>query len=1160
MQFHPGITGIVGPNGCGKSNLVDAIRWVMGELRGSVLRSERMVQVIFNGTKTRKPLGLAEVSLTIENNRSLLPTEYSEVTLTRRLYRDSQSEYLLNRNRCRLKDFVDLFTDTGLGADSYGIIELSMLNRVLTQDPIERRVLFEEAAGIAKYKMRVHTARRKLESVNENLERITDILTEVERNVRSLKRQYNQAKAYESLRSKMEDLETAILAYDRAQLLKQLNQLSEKMGILNRSLQENEAERAKTEVNIERLLTKINHSEEEIAVTRAEWEKYQAEAFKAENRLLLIDERERGASAERERNTEDIERGKQRITYLDERVGEHRSALRKMENDINGMSEGVDSAHQEFSGAEKDMHQMRLSFGQSDERVNRLRNEAAELEKEITVRRVKIAASEERKSSLTEESQRIRAKLGELKEMKRRALEDNYTAEAKLKEIEDEIDGIEHKTGALKTDLGNAERRKSEFQIRFEKLKSEQQFLQSLVEKRGGLPDGAAHLLDTRRKGILESVGNIISVKPEYTLAIETALGDMAGYLIAETFEDGVSAIESLRDGGGGRAAIVPLDTKLEFVPAEAILIEGVIGTADKLVECEPLFQKLVTLLLGSALVVETWEDALKANKSGGWKGIIVTLNGESIGAIGISGGRTEAKYPSVGRKKRLSEVAEALQNMTGQISEMGSEIGNISAELSRLEGELAEAVDRRSQISGEISRQTEKIISFKAEESALSNRSQSIEEESERIVRDQSSAEAQLIGLTGKLKSSQAQLAELESELNEKRKQLRGLTSLTERKREEFHRRQLKLTTRRGEQDKLKAEIALAQSRRTEIEDEIVRLKANIQDIDSRLGSMIEERGGLLTQIEECKRLRDEWLEKLRTLESVHLTIKEEHASLSVNLKEIASASENLKTELSAFEVQSAEIKSKIAAKEDVAFDQFGVSLEAVDLSDIEDRTRLEGELNKLKRKIASIGPVNLLALQEYDKEKERLSFLHLEHQDIIESKEGLLETITKTNAEARSRFRKVFAEVAEHFKLLIADLFDGGEGEISLGSDDPLEAEILIRANPAGKKLLSLNQLSGGEKAMTALALIFALYQVKPSPFCILDEVDAPLDDANVERFLKLLRRFTPETQFIIITHNKMTMEACNFLYGVTMEEEGLSKLVSVELSELPDELAQL
>ena len=1157
LQFHPGITGIVGPNGCGKSNLVDAIRWVMGELRGSVLRSERMVQIIFSGTKTRKPLGMAEVSLTFENNRSLLPTEYSEVTLTRRLYRDSQSEYLLNRNRCRLKDFIDLFMDTGLGADSYGIIELGMLNRVLTDDPLERRALFEEAAGIAKYKMRVHTARRKLESVNENLDRITDILTEVERNVRSLKRQYNQAKAYESLRGRIEELEAMILALDRTQLLEQLSQLNEKKGILNRSLGESEADRTKLEKNIEHLASKINRGEAEIADTRAEWEKYQSEAFKAENRLLLIDEKERGASGERERSIEDIERSRQRISFLDQRIGEHRSSLKELENDIAGISERVDAAHQGFSNAERDMRQLRISFGQADERVNRLRNEAADLEKEITARRVRITSLEERKKSLSEESLQIKSKLDELIEMKSQALENKYSAEANLKEVENEAGELEQKTGVLKTGLEKAEKRKSKLQIRFEQLKSEQQFLHSLIEKKGGLPDGVTHLLETRRKGIVESVGNIIGVKPEYTTAIETALGDMAGCLIAETFEDGVSAIESLREDAGGRATIVPLDSNLEFVPAEAVSIDGVIDTADKLVECEPLFQKLVTTLLGSALVVETWEDALKAHRAGEWKGIIVTLNGESVGAIGISGGTTEAKYPTVGRTKRLAEAAKALQDITGQIDGLETEIDSIAVELSDLEDKLTEAADRRNQSTGEISLFAEKIAAFIAEESALLNRSQNIEEECERIAREQSSAEAQLIGLIGRLKSSQAQLAELESGLGEKRTQLRELTTVTEREREEFHRRQLKLTSRRGEMDKLKSEIILAQSRRSEIEDEITRLEKNIENIDSRLQSMKEERGNFLTQIEEYKRLRDEWLKKLQSLVSTHRTLKEERTSLSGKLKQISSVSENLKTKLSILDVQSAEINSKIASKEDIALDQFGVDLQAVELPDAADRTTLENELNKLKRKITSIGPVNLLALQEYDKARERLNFLKLEHQDIIESKEGLLETITKTNTEARARFRKVFAEVAEYFRLLFADLFDGGEGEISPSSDDPLEAEILIRANPAGKKLMHLNQLSGGEKAMTALALIFALYQVKPSPFCILDEVDAPLDDANVERFLKLLRRFVPETQFILITHNKMTMEACNFLYGVTMEEEGLSKIVSVELSKLPDGL---
>jgi chromosome segregation protein len=359
-----------------------------------------------------------------------------------------------------------------------------------------------------------------------------------------------------------------------------------------------------------------------------------------------------------------------------------------------------------------------------------------------------------------------------------------------------------------------------------------------------------------------------------------------------------------------------------------------------------------------------------------------------------------------------------------------------------------------------------------------------------------------------------------------------------------------LNLTSKNGELNNLKADISLSQSRLEELKVEITRYQNTIDAITSKLKEMKTERGRILIEVENYTRLHSQWQEKLYSSEAKQNEIKEQRQGIEGKLKKVALEEEELRREISELEVQSAELKSKISSKEDFALDKFGVDLTAIEPPLASQKSALELELSKLKKKLASIGPVNLLALQEYGKQKERFDFLQSEHQDIFKSKEELLETITKTNSEARARFNKVFEEVANYFKLLFTDLFDGGAGEISLAQGDPLEAEIILRANPAGKKLISLEQLSGGEKALTALALLFSLYQVKPSPFCILDEVDAPLDDANVDRFLKLLHRFAPKTQFILITHNKITMEACDYLYGATMEEDGVTKVVSVEL----------
>ena len=1153
LEFHPGITGIIGPNGCGKSNIVDAIRWVMGEIKGSILRSERMEQLIFNGSKSRKQLGMAEVNLIIENNHGILPSEYTEVALGRRLYRDSKSEYWLNRQKCRLKDITDLFMDTGLGAALYSIIEQSLLNRILTEDPGERRALFEEAAGISKYRMQVETALRRLVTVNENLERIADVLTEVERNVKTLRRQYNQAKAYESLLVRVEELETAVMALDRAQLLRKLNQLNGEIENLRAKLRKSETRKAELNEQIETLNGNLSDGNQKVAQTRAVWEKFRSEVVNSENSLLLMDERERNLISERERLLEEIERCKQKQTYISEQLKVYRDSHAEKESQILAMNDEVDSAHERFSLVEKDLHRQQLTFEEIDNRLNNLKRDSGDIESEITTCKARITTYEELQSSLRKEYQTVAGRLNRLKSERKSKREEKKKAVEKLTEIENELSSLKRNLESLKTRLIEANKRKSELEVQFESLKSEMRFLQSLLESKDDMPGGVAHLLKSGQRGIIESLGNIIGVENKYAAAIETALGESAHYLIFDTYQDGISAIDKLRRENAGRACIIPLDRKLETAASVPPELKGVINTADKLIKCEPLFQQLIAYLLAGVLVVDSWENALQIYESGAWQGTIVTLEGELLGQVVISGGKSVSKFPSVGKKQRVSQITGLLQRLQDEILSLKEELSKAQSEISIRENSASELKRRRREFSEKIIRLDNEIAVLEAEKSALIERNSSIEEEINNTDKGKSTAEAQILGLTGKLKSLQAQISELEGEHQSQRQTLQTITAEVEQKREEYHKKQLQLTSRRGEVDKLKSEITISESRLGELSEEINSLHDKIAVIRNRLESMKTEGENLALAIEENKRLHDEWLEKLKSAESAQIVIKEEQSTLSSQLKEIMTVIEGLKSELSSWELRAAELNSQIAHKEDTAMDKFGVNLEGIEPPEPEHRDSLQNELEKTKRKLQAMGPVNLLALEEYDKEKNRFEFLQSEHRDIIESKDGLIQTISKTNAEARERFRRVFSEVANNFKLLFEDLFDGGEGEILLSSGDPLEAEIHIRANPAGKKLVNLNQLSGGEKALTAIALIFSLYQTKPSPFCILDEVDASLDDANVERFLRLLNRFKTHTQFILITHNKITMEACDYLYGVTMEEEGLSKIVSVELSNI-------
>ncbi len=1150
IRFHSGITGIVGPNGCGKSNLVDAIRWVMGEQKGSELRSERMEQVIFNGSESRRPLGMAEVNLTIENNRELLPSDYAEITVTRRLYRNGESEYILNRQKTRLKDIVDLFLDTGLGANSYGLISPDMVSRILTEDLWEKRSLFEEAAGIAKYKLRVRTAQRRLDTVNDNLERLIDILTEVEKNVRSLKRQYNAAKRYEELRAKSEELGTALLVLERNELVDVLDQVHTQLNDLKHKLGRRREEKRAAEESLGGISARISATEAEIAGIRADWEEHNSQAVNLENRLLLIDEKERNAVSQRERSLESIERSEQSKKFLGERVSLHNRTLQSLESEIAGIRRDVSDSSADFAAAEQAHQEIRGELEIIEARALGLKATMGTLERDSAARRAKIAAQEERRLDLVSENESTELDIKRFRERREELEREKQSAETEYTRNETEILGFKAKLENYKDALKGAEGRRAKLEISLEKKKSQLQFLQSLLESGGGIPEGAVNLLAGKASGILESVGNLIGVKSKYSAAVETALGEAAHYIISETRGAGAKALDNLKARGGGRATVISLDSRFPLGEAREISGYGILGTAEKFVECEARYRELISYLLGNTLVVESWDVALKARDSGKWPGLIVTLEGEAVGEFTLCGGKSGEKYPAVGRKKQADEIAGDIESIREKIVSATGEIEATESAITEQEGYLGTAEARLREAGETLSRIRGETASMEAGINALVNRLKAIESELGRIAAEKSSAEADLTEIEGKRETVSSELSDVESVLTEKRGVFTAQTEALDQRREELHRQQLKLAGKEGELEKLKSEVSLVRSRQAELEEEIRRLGKIALEIEGRISGFGSEREQLREELAECRRLRDEWKAKLGGAEENQAAVKEEYRIQADKVKAAAEVVEQLAEELSSHEVQAAELKSRISAKDDTALDKYGVDLEAVDLAEEPDRGALEAESNKLKRKLESIGPVNLLALQEYGKQKERHDFLQAEYDDIVKSKEELLETITKTNAKARSQFKSVFRQVADNFRLIFQDLFEGGEGELSLGEGDPLEAEILLKANPAGKKLVNLNQLSGGEKTMTAVALIFALYQVKPSPFCVLDEVDAPLDDANVKRFLKLINRFSSQTQFILITHNKVTMESCDYLYGITMEEEGLSKVISVEI----------
>jgi chromosome segregation protein len=1151
LEFGPGITGIVGPNGCGKSNLVDAIRWVMGEQKGSILRSEKMEQVIFAGTSERKPLGMAEVSLTVDNNDGILPPEYNTINVTRRLYRDGESDYLINNQKRRLKDIVDMFLDTGLGADSYSIMEPELIQRILTEEPEEKRALFEEAAGIAKYKIRVRTAKRRLEDVNNNLERLTDILSEVEKNVRNLKKQYNQAKVYESLKHRQDEIETTILALERAGFWDELIKISKTCDEWRRKLKDKESVKVAVESELRINTESMSLTEVQIKDTRSTYERFQAEAMEAKNRLLLLEEKENSALSEKERTLENVERDRQRCDHFDERITSQQALCDRLYNEVSSMQLETSATHTQFASAEKNAKSAQLAVAESEKRANHLKSEANILEKDISHLKFKVTAYSERLKELDGESHRLSQEILQLTIMKNKEAEDKVRWEGSWQESLNKLEEVEKTLSDLSNRIEENERVKSQLLIKIERLKSEAQYLHSLLASGGGLPAGAKKLLEIKPPGLIDSLVNILQVRPENALAIETALKENAFLLVSDSVSSACSLIDLLRKNPLGRATVVHLSNRFQAKKRSAPSLPGVIAEACDLVECEPRYRELLDYLLFNILVVDKWEDAEAVYDSGQWEGAIVTLNGESLSKFSMSAGKIGNCYPAIGQRQQVAKIESDILALQDELLSLEGVISDLKSEKAQLEQRELSIISERDEFNDRQNQCIKALAISEGKYLALQNRETAIAKEMVELQTNTAQTENAIIDFLQKALDLASQIAQLDKDLSEKRKVMDSANKDLAKKRDFAHQAELKLASRNGEYERIKSELALALARRNELTEEMSRLHSNIAILEERIYSCKAGKIEVEKTIANRTQSLAEWKIKLETMEDDYRRLRENRSEIERNLHDISSQIDECKEKISANEILIAELKSKISGKEDSAMERFGIDLSAWEIPEESDKKKLETESERLKRKITALGPVNLLALEEYSKEKARFDFLQGEHKDIVQSKEELLETISKTNIEARARFKKVFAEVASYFQLLFADLFDGGEGELSLAEGDPLEAKIELRANPAGKKLLSLDQLSGGEKTLTALALLFALYQVKPGPFCILDEVDAPLDDANVDRFLRLLRRFSPNTQFILITHNKITMEACDYLYGVTMEEEGVSKIASLKLA---------
>jgi chromosome segregation protein len=1153
FSFHEGVTAVVGPNGCGKSNVLDAVRWALGEQSAKSLRGEEMADVIFNGAETRKPVGLAEVSLTFTDCAEELGIEWHDVRVTRRVYRDGNSEYLLNKTPCRLRDIQSLFADTGIARSAYSMMEQGKIDMILSSRPEDRRAVFEEAAGITKYKTQKREALRKLEATEANLLRIGDIIKEVKRQIGSLQRQAGKARRYQALHADLRVLETHYSRKQLDALEADLDACQEEVGRLTESEHTTRAKIGTSENALAEERQGLNKIDVEIADSRAEVQRLESEI--AANRSRIEFNRQRAeelaeltqrarreiAEAEKKRKQHAAE-----IEQTNHSIAEIERRLKEQEDELTGLVSLAGEIQKNRTERGTRFQELQLTLSKSESRISTFEDELSgtKTRRESTRTHIEQLAKEVQTSTEAREKL-VRQLAVSLKTRQREAVD----IEASLREKQQQLSEAEQ-------DLAAVERTLAEKRSRLDVLRQ-------LNEEGEGLAQGSQAVLkgvddpEMFRDTIAGSLVAHLDVDPKFIPAIEAALGRNLHAVVLKNADAAFEIIERLKKKKLGQAALlIPQLTQPAQQSERKILPEGALAWATEKLVAPRSFETLIKQLLHNVVIFSDLQDALECKKHG--PGLaMATLAGEFVSAEGIVfGGTSDGRAASLlERKAQIADLAKEEAAFTKQRESVCAKRDETKAAL--------ETASRLQREFGEVER---KIDNLRSEKNALERQVAAADERVAQLERDVQTTRDQLAKEQTKLAAFEAAQKETtlrEEELSEKLNELR-LAIATERQRHEnliarrepMRARDAELvelvTVRRADIEMYEQKLTAQAQESRESEGLIKNHSAEREKAEANAVKIAEQRATRIAAISdretELRTLRNS-LGELQDRRSQQ-QVRESQLQMKIdNLAEHVSRSYHL--DLRTFAPDHAAFEKTLSAQMKRS-EKVGGEGSATPGSSALVSSDLEKLIQDLTRQLDNMGPVNLDAVHEYDELEERYKFLEGQNDDLTNSRRELLDVIAQINSTTRKLFSETFAQVRTNFREMFTELFGGGRADLSLlDENDPLNCGIEISAKPPGKQLQSISLLSGGERSMVAVALLFAIYMVRPSPFCILDEVDAAMDEGNINRFVRVLDRFVQQSQFIIITHNKRTIAKAGVLYGVTMEERGVSRLVGMKLT---------
>lgn len=1163
LEFKEGITGVIGPNGSGKSNISDAIRWVLGEQSIKSLRGAKSEDIIFAGTQARKSLGFAEVSMVIDNTDGKLPIEYSEVTVTRKIYRSGETGYFINKTPCRLKDILELFMDTGIGKDGYSIIGQGKIDEILSNKSEDRRRIFEEAAGIVKYRTRKAESEKKLEQTKLNLLRINDILSEIEANIEPLRLQADKAKQFLDLREELKSIEVGLFIYNIDTYKQKLEQIIKDEEII-KSQEQDENEKMS---HIKEMKEKLK---QEIDQVTTQIEELQNLGFESSNKIEKINseigisnERMQNNSANHERIEKEIDEVKQRIKELEEESEQKQNKKENLFLNKEKFQKELDDKQKELDELTKKLSDKELKIEEKKQTIEKNVDLKYELSENISNQEVNFENLEKRQKSLKTELSSVISELDLTRTNKQELGKGFYDIQSQkeksekiLKEKAEEKESCMRKVKEFDEQIN---RLSYEMRMKDSRLKF---LIETEKEKEGYIKSVKALLNDcekdsTLSKGMHGVLANLISVQKEYETAVEMCLGQMLQNIVTDTENDAKKLVEHLRTNNLGRASFLPISSihgkKIDRVIKNNI--EGIIGIASDLVKCDKKYEQIVLNLLGRTVVVEDMDAAIALSKMNSYSFRVVTVKGDIINPSGvITGGSVSTKTVNIlGRSREIEElekdvkrINKNIENINNKKDEYSTSITDVIEEVSRLEKSLQDiqvvyATENQKMVAID-----DNIKRLETRRDKLKEENEQIEKQKEEIIKTKEEKRKEIETLTIEIEQLNKEVEEFAINNKENQKYIDDLNfditnlkisvssfdesgtsidEMIERIKQDIKNNQLSIENKLTNITSIDKENEDLQSKILELNEQIEKIKSDVQNSS--------------TKVEELKQHR---VEKNANLNEIEQQINDQFSVI-----------EGLKEQVVKIDVKKTKLEQDLEQVVNNLWEEYELTPNMItDYKKPENVAQTQKHVNQIRNRIKDLGSINIDSIEEYKKTKERYDFMCEQRLDLDNTAGKLRKVIADMTETMKIQFAEKFKQINKNFNDVFVELFGGGKAELILEDENNiLECGIDIQVQPTGKKLQNMMLLSGGEKAFTAIALLFAILKINPAPFCILDEIEAALDDVNVYRFADYLKKFSKETQFLVITHRKGTMEAADTVYGVTMEENGISKLLSIKLA---------